>query len=122
MKKVLLVVMVIAAMALNTKSFASANAPVLGTWKVEAPDAPWEYAKTTLVITETNNVLAAKLVTEDKQELKVNTIEFAKDVLKFSLMIDGNNIMIEGKLADSKITGAADTPDGEIKFTAVKAK
>jgi len=117
-----MVLMSIAAVALNSKEFAASNAPVLGTWKVEAPDAPWEYAKTTLIITETNNVLEAKLVTENKDELKVKTISFAGDILKFSLYIEGNNIMIEGKLADSKITGSADTPDGDIKFTAVKAQ
>jgi hypothetical protein len=122
MKKVVLVLMVIAAVALNTKVFAASNAPVLGTWKVEAPDAPWEYAKSTLVITEANNVLEAKLVTEDKSELKVKAISFAGDILKFTLYIEGNNIQVEGKLADSKITGSADTPDGDIKFTAVKAK
>jgi hypothetical protein len=122
MKKVFFVLMVIAAVALNTKVFASSNAAILGSWKVEAPTAPWEYSKTTLVITEANDVLSAKLVTEDKQELKVKTITFADNVLKFSLFIDGYNIQIEGKLADSKLTGVADSPEGDIKFTAEKSK
>jgi hypothetical protein len=67
-------------------------------------------------------VLEAKLVFEDKQEIKVSSIEFAKDILKFSIYIDGNIIQIEGKLADSKITGTANTPDGKIKITGVKGK
>jgi hypothetical protein len=122
MKKALLVLMLIAAVAFNTKSFASITSAIVGSWKVEAPDAPWEYAKSTLVVTETNKVLTAKLVFEDKQEVKVNSIEFAKDILKFSIMIEGNDILVTGKLADSKLAGSADTPDGEMKFTAVKVK
>ncbi len=122
MKKVLLVVMVIASFALNTKSFASVNAPVLGTWKVEVPDAPYQYAKSILVITETKNVLEAKLIFEDKQEIKVSSIEFVKDILKFSVYVDGNYIPVIGKLENSKIGGTANTPDGELKFTALKGK
>jgi len=122
MKKVLFVMIVIAAFAVNTKSFAVTPSPIIGSWKVEAPDAPYEYSKSTLVVTETKKVLTAKLVFEGNNEIPVNSFSFTKDIVKFSVNIDGNDIQVTGKLENSKIAGSANTPDGEMKFTAVKGK
>jgi len=113
---------VIAAFAVNTKSFAVTPSPIIGSWKVEAPDAPYEYSKSTLVVTETKKVLTAKLVFEGNNEIPVNSFSFTKDIVKFSVNIDGNDIQVTGKLENSKIAGSANTPDGEMKFTAVKGK
>ena len=47
-------------------------------------------------------------------------LEFAKDVLKFGVNIDGNDIKVTAKVENSKLTGKVDAPDGLLDLTAVK--
>ncbi len=120
MKKVTFVLMVLAFVFATQRSFANDNKSVLGTWKVAVADAPYEYVKSSFVVSEANGVLSGKVVFEDGQELKVSELVFAKDVLKFAFNIDGNDIKVTAKVENSKLTGKVDAPDGLLDLTAVK--
>ena len=120
MKKVTFVLMVLAFVFATQRSFAADNKNVLGTWKVAVADAPYEYVKSSFVVSEVQGVLSGKVVFEDGQELKVSNLEFAKDVIKFAVNIDGNDIKVTAKVGDSKLTGKVDAPDGILDLTAVK--
>ena len=120
MKKVTFILMVLVLVFVNQRSFASDNKNVLGTWKVAVADAPYEYVKSSFIVSEVKGVLAGKVVFEDGQELKVTDLEFAKDVLKFAVNVDGNDIKVTAKVENSKLTGKVDSPDGMLDMTAVK--
>lgn len=120
MKKVTFVVMILCLIVLNQRSFANDNKNVLGTWKVAVADAPYEYVKSSFVVSEVNGLLSGKVVFENGQEMKVSDLEFAKDVLKFGVNIDGNDIKVTAKVENSKLTGKVDAPDGLLDLTAVK--
>lgn len=112
--------MVLALVFMNQLGFANDNKNVLGTWKVAVADAPYEYAKSSFTVSEVKGVLSGKVVFEDGQELNVSEIQFAKDVIKFAVNIDGNDIKVTGKVENAKITGKVDAPDGMLDLTAVK--
>ena len=112
--------MVLAFVFATQQSIAADNKNVLGTWKVAVADAPYEYVKSSFVVSEVKGILSGKVVFEDGQELKVSNLEFAKDVIKFAVNIDGNDIKVTAKVGDSKLTGKVDAPDGILDLTAVK--
>jgi hypothetical protein len=120
MKKILYAVMILGCISLTQKSYAQENAKVLGTWKIDVPDAPPEYAKCTLTFTEAEGKLAAKLVFEDGFTVKPPTVTFAKGSVNFAVTIEGSNIPVTGKVENNKITGKVDSPDGPLDFTAVR--
>ena len=120
MKKVTFILMVLVLVVANQRSFANDNKNVLGTWKVAVADAPYEYVKSSIIVSEVKGVLSGKVVFEDGQELKVSDMEFSKEVLKFAVNIDGNDIKVTAKVANSKLTGKVDSPDGLLDLTAVK--
>ena len=120
MKKATFVLVVLALLFATQRSFANDNKDVLGTWKVSVADAPYEYVKSSFIVSEEKGVLAAKVVFEDGQELKVSGFEYAKKMIKFEVNIDGNDIKVTGKVENARITGKVDAPDGMLDLVAVK--
>ncbi len=120
MKKATFVLMILALVMASQRSFANDNKNVLGTWKVSVADAPYEYVKSSFIVSEDKGVLAAKVVFEDGQELKVSGFEYAKNMVRFEVNIDGNDIKVTGKVENDKMTGKVDAPDGMLDLVAVK--
>lgn len=120
MKKSLIILSILAFIAMNQKTFAEDYSKVTGIWKVEVPNAPYEYAKSTLTLTEEKGKLLAKVVFEDGTVKKPASVVFAKDTLSFTVTIDAYEIPLSGKLDKNKITGKVESPDGTLAFTATK--
>lgn len=120
MKKVTFLLMVLTFVFFNQRTFANDNKNVLGTWKVSVADAPYEYVKSSFIVSEVKGALSGKVIFEDGQELKVSDLEFAKNVLTFAVTIDGNDIRVTGKVENSKITGKVNAPDGVLDLVAEK--
>ena len=120
MKNLKLVLIILGIVILNQKSFANDNKNVIGTWKVSVADAPVQYINSSLIVSAIKEGLTGKVIFEDGQELKVLTVQYSKDVIQFSVNIDGNDIKVTGKVENSKITGKVDAPDGVLEMTAVR--
>ncbi len=120
MKKVTFLLMVLTLVFFNQRTFANDNKNVLGTWKVSVADAPYEYVKSSFIVSEEKGALSGKVVFEDGQELKVTDLVFAKNVLTFAVTIDGNDISVTGKVENAKITGKVNAPDGVLELIAEK--
>lgn len=120
MKKVTFVLMVVALVFMNQMTFAKGNKSVVGTWKVTVADAPYEYVNSSLVVSEGDGNLSAKVVFENSQEVTASEIKISEDVLHMTVNIEGNDIKVTGKVENSKITGKVDSPDGVLDLTAVK--
>ena len=120
MKKVTFVMMILCLVFMNQMTFAKGNKSVIGTWKVTVADAPYEYVNSSLVVTEGEGKLSAKVIFENSQEVNVSEIQMAEDTVHLTVNIDGNDIKVTGKVENSKITGKVDAPDGVLEMTAVK--
>jgi hypothetical protein len=120
MKKIMFLMMILGLFGLNQMAFADNNKKILGNWKVEVPDAPYEYMKSVLSITEVNGVLAAKMVFENGQEVEATSIIFAKGILNIVVTIDVYDIPLTGTVDKKDMKGTVETPDGVIEFTATK--
>lgn len=101
-------------------SFAADFSKVLGSWKLSVPQAPPEYASSTLVVTESEGALKVKLIFGESYTLEGSDVSFDGETLKFSAGVEGNQIPISGKIAGNSITGVVTSPDGEIGLTAEK--
>ena len=120
MKKVTFVMMILCLVFMNQMTFAKGNKSVVGTWKVTVTDAPYEYVNSSLVVSESEGKLSAKVVFENTQEVTASEIKIAEDILHMTVNIEGNDIKLTGKVESSKITGKVDSPDGVLDLTAIK--
>jgi len=91
----------------------------IGTWNYEAPDAEYGYRKGTIVIAEIDDKLEG-VVNVNGQEINMNDIKEDKNVLSFSLFVEGDHVSVELVLEEDKIEGFADTSDGKIEVTGVR--
>ncbi len=120
MKRSLIFLSILGFIAMSQKTYAEDYSKVTGIWKVEVTNAPYEYAKSTLTLTEVKGQLTAKIVFSDGSVVTPKTVTFAKDRLKFSVFLDGYDIPLSGKLDKNKISGTVDAPDGPLDFSAIK--
>lgn len=123
MKK-LLVFAFLAAIVAGTvnAAVATANKEVVGEWKYEVPTAPYGYEAGTLIFTEKEGELAGQVKFADGYKIDLKKITYADGVLKCGLYVDYEYISIKAKVDGKTLTGAVDTPEGEMKVTAKKIK
>jgi len=103
-------------------SVSSGNDDVVGEWKYEVPTAPYGYEKGTLVIEEKESKLAGHVKFEDGYKIELKNLAYADGTLKCGLYVDYEYVSIKAKVDGKKMTGAVDTPEGEMKITAEKIK
>ena len=114
------VLMILGCISLTQKSYAQENSKVVGIWKINVPEAPPEYSKSTLTLTEAEGKLVAKIVFEDGFSVTPPKVTYNKGSLNFAVIIEGSNIPVSGKVDQDKITGKVEAPDGPLDFTAVR--
>lgn len=123
MKKLLVFAFLVAIVAGTVKAtVAEGNADVVGEWKYEVPTAPYGYEAGTLVFTEKEGKLAGEVKFEDGYKIELKNITYADGVLKCGLYVDYEYVSIKAKVDGKAITGAVDSPEGEMKLTAKKVK
>jgi hypothetical protein len=120
MKKELVMILMLGIMCMSANAFAPAKSALVGSWKCVANDVPEAYINSTITITEKDGKLAGTVKFDSGVEISMNYVKQTdKDVI-MSVYVEGNEIIIKGKLEGSKITGTADTPDGQVALTATK--
>lgn len=123
MKKLLIFTLLVAIFAgtLNA-AVGQKNDEVVGEWKYEVPSAPYGYEKGVLVLEEKEGKLAGLIKFEDGYKIDLKNITYAEGVFKCGLYVDYEYVSIKAKVEGKKLTGAVDTPEGEMKITADKIK
>ena len=96
------------------------NKEIIGEWKYEVPTAPYGYEKGTLVINEKEGKLAGEVKFEDGYKIELKNVTFAEGTFKCGLYVDYEYVSIKTKVEGKKMTGAVDSPEGEMKITATK--
>ena len=123
MKKLLIFAFLVAIVAGTVNAgVATSNKDVTGEWKYEVPSAPYGYEKGTLVINEKEGKLVGEVKFEDGYKIELKNLSFAEGVFKCGLYVDYEYVSIKAKISGKDMTGAVDTPEGEMKLTAKKVK
>lgn len=101
---------------------ATNDSPVTGQWKYAAPSAPSGYDRGLLVFSETDSTLSGQLILAGDYIINLQQLSIENNELHFSLYVDGNYIAGKAKIEDDQLEGTADTPEGQIDFTAEKIR
>jgi len=113
-------ILLLAIVLMSAKTIASDKDAIIGSWKCIAKDVPEEYKNSTINISEKDGKLAGTVKFDNGVEISLNYIKQIDKEVIMSVYVEGNEIIIKGKLEGSKITGTADTPDGQVTLTATK--
>ena len=123
MKKSLFILLLITfASVISNPAKAADNKAVVGSWKCSVTDVPYEYTSSVITIAEKEGKLSGNVKFENGTVNNLNTVKLNNSQLILTLYVDGYEIIVDGKLAGSKITGTVDTPDGKVNFTATKVE
>lgn len=123
MKKLLVFAFLVAIVAGTVNAAtATVSADLVGEWKYEVPTAPYGYEAGTLVFAEKEGKLAGEVKFEDGYKIELKNITYAEGVLKCGLYVDYEYVSIKAKVDGKALTGAVNSPEGEMKLTAKKIK
>jgi hypothetical protein len=96
---------------------------LIGNWKYEVPSAPYGYEKGTLSFTEKEGKLVGEVKFADGYKIDMKDVKIEDGgVVKCGLYVDYEYVSVKAKIEGTKMTGTANTPDGELKLTAEKQK
>lgn len=123
MKRLLIFAFLVAIISSNVNAaVGQKNKEVVGEWKYEVPSAPYGYNKGVIVIEEKEGKLAGVIKLEDGYKIDLKDVTYAEGVFKCGLYVDYEYVSIKAKVEGKKLTGAVDTPEGEMGITADKIK
>ena len=120
MKKVFFMIVLFGFIYQIARPVAAADSTVIGSWKCAVIDVPYEYSNSVITIMEKEGKLSGTVKFNSGEEIKITTIKYTNSQLVLTLYVEGYSITVDGKVAGTKITGTADTPDGKVNFTATK--
>lgn len=119
----MILVLMMTFVTLATKNTQAADhKPVLGEWKFEAPTAPYGYDKGTIIISEKEGSLVGEVKMNDGYKIELKKVEFTENKLTFGLYVDYEYVNVSTKVNNNKMTGIANSSQGEIKLSAEKVK
>ena len=103
-------------------AFAAVKAKdVVGTWKYEAPYAPYEYSTGKLIFTETGDKVEGKIkIGEYEIDMRNVKVEGAK--VEFGAYVEGEYVSIKVEIKKNTLTGTASYSEGSMEVTAEKEK
>lgn len=121
MRKLVLITLVafVATLTVNP-AFSAVKNVFLGTWDYQAPSAPYDYSTGKITFTETNSQPAITIRFTNGDEVKAKEVKIENNTFSFSTEVENNLVKVTGKLAEGKITGKADSPQGLMSLTATR--
>lgn len=109
------------ALMFNVATVSAKDQDVVGTWDYSAPNAPYEYSKGQIIITQGEDKLEGK-VDIDGYEMKLNSVKLEDDVLAFSLYVEGEYVSVKLTVKGDSFEGKASTSEGLLEVTGKRAK
>lgn len=116
--RLIFVVMLVAAFA-STVS-AQKKVDPTGTWKYEAPMAPYEYSSGDIVVAKDGKDYTVEIVLGEYYKVKGEKVVFEENELSFIVYIEGEAIDIKATVGEEEMKGTASYTDGDIPITAKK--
>ncbi len=109
------------ALMFNVNAVAADETDVVGTWDYSAPNAPYEYSKGQIIISQGDEKLEGK-VDIDGYEMKLNNVKVEDGVVTFSLYVEGEYVSVKVTMNGDTFEGKASTSEGLLEVTGKKAK
>lgn len=103
-------------------AFATVKAKdIVGTWKYEAPYAPYEYSSGKLIFTENGEKVEGKIkIGEYEIEMRNVKVDGAK--VEFGAYVEGEYVSIKVEIKKNTLSGTASYSEGSLEVTAEKEK
>lgn len=102
------------------QAIASLKENLKGTWEMKVPSAPYEYSAGKVIFGEAEGQSTVVVEFPGGAKLKGQNVKFENETFSFTVLIEYNTVKVTGKLVDGKIAGKADTPEGQMAFSAVR--
>jgi hypothetical protein len=109
------------ALMFNVTAVTAKDQDVVGTWDYTAPNAPYEYSKGQIIITKGEDKLEGN-VNIDGYEMKLNSIKVEKNILTFSVYVEGEYVSVKITIDGDTFEGKASTSEGLIEVTGKRAE
>jgi len=122
MKKNLILILLTGIIYMSANAVAPPKSALIGSWKCVANDVPEAYINSLITINEKDGKLAGTVKFDSGVEISLNYVKQIEKDVTMSVYVEGNEVIIKGKLEGPKITGTADTPDGQVTITATKVE
>jgi hypothetical protein len=97
------------------------NKELLGEWLYQVTEAPYGYEKGSLIFSEKDGKTTG-IVKLEAGELQISELKIVKDSVSFVTYVDGSPINVKLKLAEKKLAGTVDSPEGPKAIVAEKKK
>lgn len=111
---VLFLLISISAMASNPQK------DIVGEWKFDVAQAPYEFQKGKLVIEQADDQLEGKVIFERSGDVTIREIEIGEEEIILTLYIQGEKIQVVGSIEENKFVGYAKTSQDKMNFLAEK--
>lgn len=92
-----------------------------GTWNYKVEYAPEGYEKGQIIFSEQEGKVTG-VVKVQGQSIPLNNLVFADGQYKFNVNIEYNDIPVTFKVEGDKLTGKANTPEGQMPISGIKEK
>jgi hypothetical protein len=102
-----------------TASMAADASDVVGTWKYNAPDAPYEYSSGKIIIAEEGSKLTGTIKI-DYYSIEAEDVKFEKNILTFGAYIEGEYVQIKVDIDGKKFSGQATYSEGSLPVSGEK--
>lgn len=121
MKKLVYLTTALAFLFISISAMASnPEKDIVGEWKFDVTQAPYEFQKGTLVIEQADDQLEGKVVFERSQDVSIREIEIEEEEITFTLYIQGEKVQVIGNIEENKFVGYTKTSQDKMDFLAEK--
>ena len=87
----------------------SSHKDLIGEWKFDVAQAPYEYQKGKMVIEKSGDQLEGKVIFERAQDVTIRDINAEDEEITITLYIQGEKIQVIGKIEENDFVGYVDT-------------
>lgn len=123
MKRLMILVMfAFCAVMVSNNAQALENDSLKGTWEFKVSEAPYEYSTGKLIFAEKEGKATGTIKLMNGTEIKLQNLKVENNSFSFAVEIEYNTVTVTGKIAEGKITGKVDSPDGMLDITAIRPK
>ena len=101
---------------------AGENKSLLGSWDFKVEGAPYEYSLGKLNFSEKDGQVTGVVKFADGTEIKVYNLKIGENVFSCKADVANNEVTLNAKIVENKISGKIDSPQGVMNLTAEHAK
>ncbi|MBS3770771.1 MAG: hypothetical protein V5A47_14170 [Bacteroidales bacterium] len=96
------------------------NNDLIGEWKFDVTQAPYEFQKGKLVIEQAEDQLEGKVVFERSRDVSIRGIGIEEEEITFTFYVQGEKVQVIGNIEENKFVGYAKTSQDKMNFLAEK--